>query len=76
MNHHKCYDKADSFIYLGFCTSVTTKINTTGHAKNTTDCGKYNSETKYYTPTENLAFEILVLCKGRVIFKQYVIKKH
>jgi hypothetical protein len=43
------------------------------------DCGKYNfrdTQTKYYNPIECLAYEIIVLCRGRVIFKQYVPKKH
>ena len=32
---------------------------------------------KYYSLTEHLAVdEIIVLCKGRVIFKQYIPKKH
>jgi hypothetical protein len=33
--------------------------------------------TKYYSPTEHLATdEIIVLFKGRVVFKQYIPKKH
>jgi hypothetical protein len=32
---------------------------------------------KYYSPTEHLAVhEIIVLFKGRVVFKQYIPKKH
>jgi hypothetical protein len=32
---------------------------------------------KYYSPTEHLAVdEIIVLFKGRVVFKQYILKKH
>jgi hypothetical protein len=32
---------------------------------------------KYYNPTEHLASdEITVLFKGRVVFKQYIPKKH
>jgi hypothetical protein len=32
---------------------------------------------KYYSPTEHLAAnEIIVLFKGRVVFKQYIPKKH
>jgi hypothetical protein len=32
---------------------------------------------KYYSPTEHLAVdEITVLFKGRVVFKQYILKKH
>jgi hypothetical protein len=32
---------------------------------------------KYYSPTEHLAIdEIFVLFKGRVVFKQYIPKKH
>jgi hypothetical protein len=32
---------------------------------------------KYYSPTEHLANnEIIVLFKGRVVFKQYIPKKH
>jgi hypothetical protein len=38
------------------------------------DCGKY--KLNYCSPTENLSFEIIVLCKGRVIFEQYIPKKH
>jgi len=36
-----------------------------------------NSYVKYYVPTENLAvYEIIVLFKARVSFKQYIPKKH
>jgi hypothetical protein len=36
-----------------------------------------NSYVKYYVPTENLAvYEIIVLFKGRVNFRQYIPKKH
>jgi hypothetical protein len=32
---------------------------------------------KYYSPTEHLTVdEIIVLFKGRVVFKQYILKKH
>jgi hypothetical protein len=32
---------------------------------------------KYYSPTEHLAVdEIIMLLKGRVVFKQYIPKKH
>jgi ABC-type uncharacterized transport system ATPase subunit len=34
------------------------------------------SYAKYYSPTEHLADEVIVLFKGRVIFKQYISKKH
>jgi hypothetical protein len=30
----------------------------------------------YYNPTEHLALEIIELCQGRVIIKQYIPKKH
>jgi len=42
------------------------------------NCGKQkliDSETKYYSQTEHLIFEIIVLCKCGVIFKQCVPKK-
>jgi hypothetical protein len=35
-----------------------------------------NSQTKYYSPDEHFAFEIVVLLEGKVIFKQYILKKH
>jgi hypothetical protein len=36
-----------------------------------------NVYAKYYSPTEHLAIdEITVLFEGRVIFKQYIPKKH
>jgi hypothetical protein len=32
---------------------------------------------KFYNPSENLAiYEVIVLLKGRVLFKQYIPKKH
>jgi hypothetical protein len=31
---------------------------------------------KYYSPTEHLAVKVTVLFMGRVIFRQYVPKKH
>jgi hypothetical protein len=38
---------------------------------------KLNAYAKYYSPTEHLAVDkIIVLFKGRVIFKQYIPKKH
>jgi hypothetical protein len=49
-----------------------------------TDCGKWEisftssvTRAKYYSPTENLTVdEIIVPFKGKVIFKQYIPKKH
>jgi hypothetical protein len=36
-----------------------------------------DSYAKYYSPTEHLAVdEIIVLFKGRVVFKQCILKKH
>jgi len=31
---------------------------------------------KFYNPSENLAFEAIVSFKGRAVFKQYMPKKH
>jgi hypothetical protein len=32
---------------------------------------------KFYNPSENLAMdEVIVLCRGGIIFKQYTLKKH
>ena len=56
---------------------VTTKMNPNRHRKNITDCGRQklsDSQTKYYSPTKHLKFEITVLCKGRDIFEKYMLK--
>lgn len=64
-------------MYRHFCISVTTKMNPNRHTKNIINCGKQklsDSYTKYYSPIKYLTFEIIVLCKGRDIFKQYILK--
>jgi hypothetical protein len=46
--------------------------------ENTAGCRKYklsDFQTTYYSPTEHLLFETIMLFKIRVIFKQYVAKK-
>jgi hypothetical protein len=53
-------------------------MNPTRHTKNATYCRKYklsDPQTKYYSPTEHLAFEIIVLCKNRDTVKRYILKK-
>jgi hypothetical protein len=48
-----------------------------------TDCGKYEifeilnkAFSKCYNPSEHLAVDEVILWKGRVVFKQYIPKKH
>jgi len=54
-------------------------VNLTGQLKTMIDCGKDKlsySCANYYIPTEHLAAGEIVLFRGRVIFKQYIQKKH
>jgi hypothetical protein len=78
-------NETDSIIYVDFYILVTTAANLTRQMKITNYCGKWELYlrgtiictliTKFFS--ENLADdEITMFFKGRIIFKQYIPKKH
>jgi hypothetical protein len=78
------WNETDSFIYWDFCILVTTEMSMMRH-KNYDRMWKMriifykltDVYAKYYSRTEHLTVsEIIVLFKGKIIFKHYITKEH